>query len=378
MEHWDSIVTDSALRLQNVQAFVTSLQSHRRYMGEYYVAATSGSTGRKGVFVYNEQEWMTILASYARANDWAGVEAGLTKRLKVAVVSSRTPSHQSAVVGSSLRSWLVPTLRLESTEPIETIVAQLNQFQPRSLVGYASMIRMLAQEQHEGRLQIYPEALFCASEVLTEEAREIIYRAWQIQPFNVYAATETAGIASETIAHDGLKMYEDLVCIESVNEKNLTVPAGEFGAKVLATVLFTRTLPLIRYEITDSIAISDRLSSTGFPSRMVDGVQGRTEEILSFTGRFGELIKIQPHVFHPIMKRIESGGWQILQQQDSSLLLRLVQVPSPFHADTVIAELHAVLTEHGVEHPTVQIEHAEFLQRGALGKTLLIQAWKGV
>jgi phenylacetate-coenzyme A ligase PaaK-like adenylate-forming protein len=59
------------------------------------------------------------------------------------------------------------------------------------------MARILAEEQIAGRLQISPKAAMSASEVLTEESRNRIQTAWNCQPFNVYAATETAGIASE-------------------------------------------------------------------------------------------------------------------------------------------------------------------------------------
>ena len=72
------------------------------------------------------------------------------------------------------------------------------------LVGYASMIRALADEQLAGRLHITPRAVNSSSEVLTGEARAMATRTWKIAPFNVYAATETGGIAAECAQHRGL------------------------------------------------------------------------------------------------------------------------------------------------------------------------------
>jgi hypothetical protein len=40
-----------------------------------------------------------------------------------------------------------------------------------------------------------------SSEVLTAAARAMATRAWQVPPFNVYAATETGGIAAECKHH---------------------------------------------------------------------------------------------------------------------------------------------------------------------------------
>ena len=42
-----------------------------------------------------------------------------------------------------------------------------------------------------------------------------------------------------------------------VDERNRPVPAGELGAKVLVTVPFSRTQPLLRYEMSDTIALSE-------------------------------------------------------------------------------------------------------------------------
>jgi phenylacetate-CoA ligase len=39
-----------------------------------------------------------------------------------------------------------------------------------------------------------------ASEVLTDDTRRLIADAWGHQPFNIYAATEPAGVASECAA----------------------------------------------------------------------------------------------------------------------------------------------------------------------------------
>ena len=81
-----------------------------------------------------------------RAPTTGPVSAGLTDPLRVAGVSSRNPLHQSAVVGASLASQLVPTLRLDATAPIGETISTLNVFGPRVLVGYTSAFRPLMGE----------------------------------------------------------------------------------------------------------------------------------------------------------------------------------------------------------------------------------------
>jgi phenylacetate-CoA ligase len=164
------------------------------------------------------------LASYNRSFDWAGVGAGITRRTRMAVVSSTTPWHQSARVGASVHSPWVPTLRIDSGDPLESIVERLNGFRPRVLVAYASMAHLLAEEQLAGRLRISPDFVFGSSEVFTEQARRRVEEAWEKKPFEVYAATEPAGIASECEQHRGMHLFEDLVMTEVVDGKNRPVP----------------------------------------------------------------------------------------------------------------------------------------------------------
>jgi phenylacetate-CoA ligase len=157
MEHFDELVTDPTVRLAEVEAHLTTLSGGKElFNGRYRVASTSGTTGRRGIFLWDPGEWATVLASYNRSFDWADVGAGLTHRTRMAVVSSTTPWHQSARVGASVSSPWVPTLRIDSGDPLESIVERLSAFQPRVLVAYASMAHLLAEEQLAGRLRISP------------------------------------------------------------------------------------------------------------------------------------------------------------------------------------------------------------------------------
>ena len=275
MEHFDELVTDRGVRLDQVRDHMSGDSAQRRFLDRYWVAATSGSTGTPGIFLHDAEEWTTVLASYARANDWAHVAVGLTRRLRIAIVSSRTPWHQSAIVGATLESRLVRTLRIDAVEPIARIVAELGAFQPESLVGYASMLRAVAVEQLGGRLRIAPRAVMSASEVLTPDTRDRIRSAWSVEPFDVYAATDPAGIASDCDRHGAMHLYEDLVIAEVVDEKNRPMPPGVVGAEVLVTVLFRRTQPLIRYEMSDRVARLARACECGRPFALMSAVEGR-------------------------------------------------------------------------------------------------------
>ncbi len=151
MDNFDLISTDPAVRLTDLQAYLDTLQSNQPFLGRYWVSATSGSSGRKSIIPANAHEWAMIIASYGRANEWAGIRSGPAHRISMAVVSSTTAWHQSSRVAATMRSPFIASERLDAASPLPDIVAGLNDLQPDVLVAYASMIRALADEQLDGR-----------------------------------------------------------------------------------------------------------------------------------------------------------------------------------------------------------------------------------
>jgi phenylacetate-coenzyme A ligase PaaK-like adenylate-forming protein len=178
MDHFDEIVTDPTTRLADLQAYLERLDSNEPFAGRYWVSATSGSSGRKSVVPSDRHEWATAIASYSRANEWSGIHASPLHPVRMAVVSSTTAWHQSSRVAATVKSPFIHSERMDAAAPLRDIVARLNQVRPDVLVGYASMIRILADEQLAGRLRIAPTAVNSASEVLTDETRAIATRAW--------------------------------------------------------------------------------------------------------------------------------------------------------------------------------------------------------
>jgi putative adenylate-forming enzyme len=371
MREFDTFVTDPRIRLSDVREHVDALDGDQRFLDRYWVASTSGSTGLRGLFLADRREWGTVLASYARAMHWADIPVAFLHRPRIGVVSSRVPWHQSARVGMTLETRIAPVLRLDATDPMGDIVRQLNEFEPEVLVGYASMLRALTAERQAGRLRVVVKAIMSASEVLTDEARSGITAAFGIAPFNVYAATETAGIASECSLHAGMHLYEDLVITEVVDESNRPVPSGEFGAKILVTVLFSRTQPLIRYEMSDRVKLSDTVCPCGRAFRLIEAVDGRMEEVLMFTGEDGAKGSIQPNAFHAAIEPLAINGWRLVQAP-RALKLLVVDAPAAIDIRTIESALDLVLRAHRVSVP-ITIERVTQLSKTALGKAPLIE-----
>jgi phenylacetate-coenzyme A ligase PaaK-like adenylate-forming protein len=372
MDNFDRLVTRRPdVHLDDVERYLSQLPGNELFNNRYFVSATAGTTGRRGIFLWDFAEWVQVVSSYNRAFDWAGSTAGLTHRVKTAVVSSTNPSHQSARVGASIHSRWVPTLRIDSGDDIASIVARLNGWQPEMLIGYASMLRLLAEEQLANRLTVSPQFVFSASEVLTDSTRRLASAAWGRPPFNVYAATETSGIAAECGQHAGMHLFEDLVITEIVDADNQPVAPGQYGAKVLVTVLFSRTLPLIRYQMSDSLQLAaGHNCPCGRPYAVITGIQGREQEALTFATVNGQRRTVQPLVFHHIMDRVTAAGWQVKQHGDE--LEVLLAQPRDLDRDALAGAIHSALAGQGVQPPRIKLREVATIPRTALGKAPLI------
>ena len=374
MESFDDVVTDRDLRLAELREFLAALDGYHRFRDRYWVARTSGSTGSPGIFLWNRSEWTTVIASYARAQEWAGVTPDLLRRTRIGVVSSRIPWHQSALVGMSVDSAIVPVRRFDATSPLDQTVDGLNEWRPENLICYASMGRVLAEEQIAGRLRISPRAVMCSSEVLTGETRRRIRLAFGVEPYNVYAATEPAGVAAECERHR-LHLFEDLVITEVVDDRNRPVPAGVLGAKVLVTVLFARTQPLIRYEMSDTINLSDVRCECGRTFGLVEVVEGRAEDVLTLPAPGGATVSVHPNVFHRVLEPLAVRQWQ-LEQTPRALVLRLVRGESSVAPEGIVADLERALEAAGAVPPPIDVQLVDAVARTPLGKAPLIKAFR--
>src|SRR5512134_847459 len=191
MEHFDELVTDRSLHLEDIRAFAAQGGVGESFRNQYYVTATSGSSGHPGFFVFNDAEWVSILASFARGQEWSGMRISLTRQQRMATVASISPWHISSQVSTVAKSWWRPSLRLPASQPLPQTVEQLNDWQPEVLIAYASMTGILAEEQLAGRLHLHPSVVYTSSEVLTPQTRQRVREAWDDEPFDQYGATET-------------------------------------------------------------------------------------------------------------------------------------------------------------------------------------------
>ena len=287
MEQWDRIVTDPRLRLDAVTAHLSGPAVGDRFAGGYRVFATSGSTGEPGVFVYAEDEWRWWIAHHLRVF----ARVGLRSDLRLAAIGAPSPVHLSRQLFDAFRT---EAPRLSVATPLGEATSALDAYEPEALIGYPSILAMLADEQLGARLQIAPRLVGGGGEVLTEEMRQRIEAAWGVTPFEVYATTEVPLIAISGSDRLGLRTSDDLVIVEVVDADGHAVPPGVPGDLLLVTSLVNRAQPLIRYAISDVVTLAADDDPAGMPFQRIAGIEGRTDDIISLPGRDGHVVTVHP------------------------------------------------------------------------------------
>jgi phenylacetate-CoA ligase len=370
MEQFDSLITDRAVHLADIRRYMQDEKRSPSFLGRYVINATSGSSGHPAVVLWGQDEWAaTMAAAFARTP----MPFSLFKKRKMAQITSTTAFHMSAQGGTSARNLLLPTLLLAATEPLESMVRSLNDWQPDLLIVYASMGRILADEQLAGRLKIAPQTVMVGSEVLTAETRRRIEQAWGPRVFNNYATTEASGLAIECDQHRGMHVMEDLVLVENVDQDNQPVPPGVFGDRLLVTPLYKRAQPLIRYVIEDRVRFSSEPCSCGRPFKLIDAIEGRSQEVLTFPRAGGGEISIHPLLFHIFLDMLPVSGWQVVQEADGLHIL-LACVHGVLDDCQIESQVQSALTAQKAVVPPIQVQRVDAIPQTVAGKAPLVKS----
>jgi putative adenylate-forming enzyme len=373
MENFDQVVTDRTLRLADLEGFLRDADADALFRNRYVVLATSGSTGLRGIFVFDRKEWITALASIARPMGWAGVKQSLMRPRRMALVASTTPWHYSAHVARLFSNKLIPSLQIDAAEPLDAMVRRLNEFQPEILAAYPSVLRQLANEQHAGRLRIKPCSAATSAEVLTDETRRRVYEAWGIRTFDTYGASEYAPLAAEC-ALGRRHLVEDGALIEVVDDRGRPVPPGVQGERVLLTVFDRFTQPLVRYEISDLLTPAAGDCPCGRPFALVASIEGRQEDVLAFPARdgSGSPVDVHPNAFHELLETVPAAAWQVCADRERLRIL-LVDPRDGFSSGTLAGSIRARLEALGADAGDISVERISALERGRTGKAALIR-----
>lgn len=366
MARFDEWSSDRDVTLAEAEAFAQDTSRiGERFRGRYTLATTSGTTGRRGIFLLDDRSMAVTNAVAVRMlTSWlTGLD--LLKLLigggRMAMVMATGGHFASTVAAARLQRGRGPRLSVLSAQmPLPEIVAQLNPLRPAIVAAYARMAALLAGEQQAGRLRIRPVLLALSAEGLDQGQYKRIGETSGAKIGNSYAATECP-FMSYSCNEGWLHVNSDWVKLEPVDAQHRPVPPGDTSHTVLISNLANRLQPILRYDLGDSVVERPDPCPCGSPL-MAIRVTGRSGDALVFTASTGSPVTIVPGAFAIALGDVPGIQlWQLAQTSPTRLRLRLrMRLADHRTGDAwmaACAKLERLLHDHGVGH--VAIERAE-------------------
>ena len=324
MSHFDEVVTDRDATRARLEAFLGDRSAvGAPFLDRYAAWKSSGTTGEPGAFLHDGR----ALAVYD-ALELLRFRAGNPLRFddRYALLGA-TGGHFAGVAALErlrrFQPWLADRLRVFSVlEPIGALTRALNDYRPTLLATYATAAGLLAEEQAGGRLAIAPREIWTGGECLSAGDRARIERAFGCRVRNGYGASEFLSIAWDC-GHGALHANADWVLLEALDEHGRAVPPGSASHTVLITNLANRVLPLIRYDLGDSITWLEERCGCG--SRLPAlRVEGRRDEVLVLGSPGARPVKLLPLALTTVLEEhAATYRFQLRQRGADALALDL-------------------------------------------------------
>ncbi|KTC90676.1 phenylacetate--CoA ligase family protein [Fluoribacter dumoffii] len=323
MENWNEIVTDRKLSLAHAEKHIAKMRCDKDTLylnNRYHVLASSGSSGNRGVYVYDWDEWNYFYLSTARYplynHNRSQRLIDPCQKLKVAQVVITNTIYAMYSISKTFFFSNIEKFYLPVTLPIRQIVDGLNQIRPDILLGTPTTIYKLCQEAVEGRLKAQPKIIGVSGEPLYKPIRELITSIWpEVNLFNTLGSSEGLWGVNCQANSEEMHLNDDLCIVEPVDEKGHRVEKTVVPQKIYLTNLYNYTLPLIRYELSDQLVFLDKTCECGIQHQLIVEPQGRPE----FDFLYPDNIFVHHLVFvTPILLEKNIREYQVIQTKNGA------------------------------------------------------------
>ncbi|TDC71420.1 phenylacetate--CoA ligase family protein [Streptomyces hainanensis] len=363
MAHFDDWVTDGQVTLKRARAHVDDpgLIGHR-FREKYLLATTSGTTGRRGLFLVDDRSLavagalsLRMLASWLTVGDVAGI---VRRGGRLAMVNATGGHFMTAATAARLtasaRHRRVRVFPVSA--PLPQLVAGLNEYQPTVVASYASMAALLADERRAGRLRVEPALMVLSAEGLPVDQYRRIADVFRVRVGHSYAATECPFL-SYSCDHGWYHVNSDWLVLEPVDAEYRPTPPGERSHTVLVSNLANRIQPILRYDLGDSVLWRPDPCACGDPLPAIR-VQGRAADALGFPAPGGARVTLPPLVFATLADGVPGAELvQFVHTAPATLRVCFVAAAG-IDPDrvwrTLRADLARLFADHRLGHVTVE------------------------
>ena len=277
LNNFDRVVTVRNLTQEKLRNFDSSENADKKTLGgKYHLIHSSGSTGKPGYFLYDNNAWDAMLIGIIRAALWDLSMLEIFKlklsKPKILYIAAADGRYAGAMaVGDGLDDLGFEKLVLDVQTPLDELQKQLREFKPDIIIGYPTAIKMLVQTAN---YKFNLKRVVTCGEPLSENLRKYFKKIFKCKVLNFYGASESIAIGVEDDSGAGMYLFDDMNYVEITEDG------------IYLTCLYNFAQPLIRYKISDK---SEKMPyDNKYPFSKIKNILGRNEDIMWFKNAEGK------------------------------------------------------------------------------------------
>ncbi len=189
-DEWDAIVTDPALDRARAERILAEQQWYSYTPDGAQVFSSGGSSGVRGVYVWDWQFFVSAACLAWRTQARAERLALSGSTAVLAVLEAGMPPHASTPLFDVPTAPGMRTVVIAAGAPFDEVRSAVAATRPTHVVGYPSVIGRLARAASANELDCHPVRVSTNSEPLLEEDRAAIAAAWHVPVHNLWGSTE--------------------------------------------------------------------------------------------------------------------------------------------------------------------------------------------
>lgn len=280
------------------------------------IHASSGTTGKRKILAYTQNDIDTWKHMFARCYELAGLTT--LDRVQISVGYGLWTAGAGFQLGCE--HFGAMTLPIGPGN-LEIQIQLLTDLKPTCLCSTASMALLMGEEvEKEGlRDRIALKKCIFGAETHSPKMRQAFTEKLGLEDsFDITGMTELYGPGAglECQAHEGVHYWADLYILEILDPTTLEpVAPGELGEMVVTT-LKKEASPLIRYRTRDMTRLLPGKCSCGVSLPRHDRIQGRSDDMFIYRG-----VNIYPGQIVEVLERFPevSSEYQIHLTRDGAL-----------------------------------------------------------
>jgi len=239
---------------------------------------TSGSTGEPMLILRSWYEERLLQSFRWRALQRLG-KHHRDRMILINRIRATDPNDRQFLLHIPNRLGLFRLDRIDCFLPLQDMLKELRKKPFEILGGLALVLYHLAIKINKEGLKLHrPRFIFTGGELVTPNIRQEIERAFNAKLYDSYASHEFNLLAWQCKETGDYHINDDSVIVEIVKNGRAS-QTGERG-EVIATSLFSYTMPFIRYRLDDSVVRGEDTCPCGLAYSTIREIDGRSIDYL--------------------------------------------------------------------------------------------------